>query len=214
MTKRWIWAQKLELAWWKHYLRSKPIDEYLAWKKNYWHHVFDLLKPQLCLYPTTKILDAGCGPAGVFIAVDTRYITAIDPLIDSYNDTLLHFKKTMYPHVRFSSKTLEDFNESNSYDVVFCMNAINHVKNIKQAMQNTINAAKPGGIIIIGIDAHNFKWAKFLFRLLPGDVLHPHQYDLKEYVNMIKQCGCTIEKRMFHKKEFWFNHYFILAKKL
>jgi 2-polyprenyl-6-hydroxyphenyl methylase/3-demethylubiquinone-9 3-methyltransferase len=213
MKTRWQWAQKIELFWWKRYLHKKPVGAYLEWKLTYWQKTIKSLAPELVLRKDMKILDAGCGPAGTFIALGDQHVTAVDPLLNSYQEQIQHFKKENYPNVRFVNKALEEFNEPNSYDVVFCMNAINHVRHLKQALQHTVNAAKPHGWVIVSVDAHNFKWAKFIFKLLPGDVLHPHQHSLVEYADMLKQCGCSIEKRIFVKKEFWFNHYILVGKK-
>ena len=42
----------------------------------------------------------------------------------------------------------------------------------------------------------NFQLLKYIFRLLPGDILHPHQFDLEEYKGMLKKAGFQIEKVM------------------
>jgi 2-polyprenyl-6-hydroxyphenyl methylase/3-demethylubiquinone-9 3-methyltransferase len=93
------------------------------------------------------------------------------------------------------------------------MNAINHVSSLKQCFEKLAAMTKSGGSIIITIDAHNHGFFKHLFRWVPGDILHPHQYDLKEYRQMLIEENCEIEKEVKLKKAFFFDHYVLVAKK-
>mgnify|MGYP000293535628 CR=1 FL=1 len=60
----------------------------------------------------------------------------------------------------------------------------------------------------------DFSFFKFLFRLIPGDILHPHQYDLKEYSRFLESRNCKIEQAVCIKQEFFFDHYVLVARKL
>jgi 2-polyprenyl-3-methyl-5-hydroxy-6-metoxy-1,4-benzoquinol methylase len=213
-TFRWRVAQFLEARWWKKYLSHKDVDTYLKWKKDYWKDVLLLLKESLAMQPGQKILDAGCGPAGVFIYLTDYKVTALDPLLDTYHQSLGHFKKEMYPYVDFMTESLENFDSKDLYDVIFCMNAINHVAQIGDAFQTLYRNCKKGGRIVVSIDAHNYQFVKYFLRIQPqNDILHPHQYDLQEYKNMLTSRGCTIIHTELIKKEFFFNHYILVAVK-
>jgi 2-polyprenyl-6-hydroxyphenyl methylase/3-demethylubiquinone-9 3-methyltransferase len=74
-----------------------------------------------------------------------------------------------------------------------------------------IDAAKQGGDVVVSIDAHNHSFFKHLFRLIPGDILHPHQYDLQEYCDFMTKRGCSISKTLLVKKEFFFSHYVVVG---
>lgn len=216
MNKKWRWnaAQFAERKWWQQYLKNKDIPTYLAWKRNYW---LDLLKKcthYFSLKNEDLILDAGCGPAGMFMLFDNYKTVAFDPLINLYEKDLPHFKKSMYPSISFVNAGLEDFEYPTKFDVLFCMNAINHVADIEQSFENLISFANKDAHIIVTIDAHNHASFKHLFRLLPGDILHPHQYDLNEYQNMLIKRGCIILGTELLKHEFFFDHYLLVAKKL
>ena len=160
-----------------------------------------------------RVLDAGCGPAGIFMVLDKQKITAIDPLLDEYEKSLAHFSRKNFPEVEFITSSLEDFRRDNYFDVAYCMNVINHVQDYETAMNNLIDSLKPGGTFVFTIDAHNFSSFKYLFRAIPGDILHPHQYDLDEYKSHLTKRGVEIEKTILLKKEFFFNHYLVVGKK-
>jgi len=214
MKKTWKWrlAQMIELQWWKNYLKNKPKADYLAWKKDYWQNL--LTQAQLPPLNEKKavVLDAGCGPAGIFMVLTAHQVKAVDPLLSSYETEIPHFSTADYPHVQFENLPLEKLADSNLYDFVFCMNVINHVSELALCMDNLVRAAKAGAYLLLTIDAHNYAVCKQVFRLLPGDVLHPHQYDLTEYKQLLTQRNCSIESCSLIKKTFLFNHYLLVAK--
>ena len=208
---RWKIAQIAELIWWKRYLKHQNTSEYLLWKRSYW---LNMLKHTGLLGADTinkKVIDLGCGPAGIFMVFNHAQIEALDPLLENYESNLPHFKKHFYPAVKFHSSSIEEFNSENKFDYVFCLNAINHVTHFQKSLDKVI--AMTSDTLIISIDAHNKPFFKKLFRLLPLDILHPHQYDLKEYQTMINERGCTILQTHLYKKQSIFNYYVIVAKK-
>ena len=88
---RWQFAQMLEIRWWKNYLKKKEVGNYLEWKKNYWNN-FLLSIPVDLLKPGQLVLDAGCGPAGIFIVLSQHQVIGVGPLTDQYRQHLPHFR--------------------------------------------------------------------------------------------------------------------------
>jgi 2-polyprenyl-3-methyl-5-hydroxy-6-metoxy-1,4-benzoquinol methylase len=208
---RWRVAQFFELLWWKNYLSDKDKTEYLKWKTAYWRRFLE--QGQIQLPAQGRILDAGCGPAGIFTVLQDHKVDAIDPLLDKYARDLPHFSQTDWPHVRFQQTTLEDFVPQQPYDAVFCLNAINHVHDLEQGFRQLAAATAPNGLLALSIDAHNHNLLKHLFRMVPGDILHPHQYDLEEYQKMMAQSGFTIQNAVLIKAERIFNYYLLVGIK-
>ena len=236
MTLRWKIAQYFELRWWKNYLQGKDKLQYLEWKKNYWKDILAKISEQVKIKPSTTIADLGCGPAGIFIALPQNKITAVDPLLDQYEQQTSFFKKSDYPNVCFVTTTIEDFcaadphaseaplpdsqaetvlswRAKSNHDLVFCMNAINHVHDIEKGFNKLREICKENGAIVVSIDAHNFSFFKHLFRLLPGDILHPHQCDLNEYKSMLEKDGWMVSKTLQLKHEFFFDHFLLVGKR-
>lgn len=215
MRWKWRWniAQFAERRWWQSYLKNKDVQEYLSWKKKYWQKILDLCKPYLTIASTDVILDAGCGPAGMFMLFPDHKTIAFDPLLDRYESDIPHFKKKFYPNTEFVSAGLEDFIAPQQVDKIFCMNAINHVQDIELSFDKLVSFGKHGSYLIITIDAHNHSFFKHVFRLLPGDILHPHQYDLKEYQSLITNRGYNMLASIHVKHEFFFDHYILIAQK-
>ncbi|MCO5248688.1 MAG: methyltransferase domain-containing protein [Chitinophagales bacterium] len=210
-TLKWKIAQSLEIKWWKRYLSDKNPEKYLKWKKNYWKQVLqeigvsDEIKDK-------NILDAGCGPAGIFMAFENASsVKAIDPLLDKYTD-LPHFRPRSYPNVGFEKMPLELLDGQMKYDMVFCMNAINHVSDIHLAYDKLCDVVKAHGTLVVSIDAHNHPILKKIFRALPGDALHPHQYDLKEYEQFLIERGFKIKTSFLKTHGRIFDYYILVAE--
>jgi 2-polyprenyl-3-methyl-5-hydroxy-6-metoxy-1,4-benzoquinol methylase len=204
---RWKLAQGAERKWWQNYLRNKEVGPYLQWKHKYWTELLQQCTPEIDSATTMSILDAGCGPAGIFMIFPEANIVACDPLIDSYEQDLPHFNKAKYANVQFVNSSLETFESKTKFDTIFCMNAINHVQNIQLAYNVLAKHLKPGGTIIVSIDAHNNNFFKKIFQAIPGDILHPHQYNLQEYEAFLTNRNITLQNTILIKKEFWFSHY-------
>lgn len=216
MLLRWKIAQWFELQWWKRYLSGKSKEEYIAWKTNYWLTLMRTLELEKALEEANTIIDFGCGPFGLPLANQQwkKQLTAVDPLLDEYAATIPFFNKQDYIDTHFVTQSIEDFSSSITYNIVFCMNAINHVHAIEKSFDVVVNSAQQNSKIVVSIDAHNFSFFKFLFRLIPGDILHPHQYDLKEYCRFLESRNCKIEQAVCIKQEFFFDHYVLVARKL
>lgn len=223
-------------------MSDKSKQDYLSWKRNYWQHLLSFISNEVKIDSAKSIADLGCGPAGIFICLtyprplsvktesgaETRktitlipvegrqasiMITAVDPLIDDYEKQLPFFKKSDYPNTTFIKSTIEEFNPSQKFDLVFCMNAINHVNDIEKGFETLKRVCADSGRIVISVDAHNYSFLKYLFRLLPGDVLHPHQYSLKEYKNMLAKDGWKVSVPYLVKEGGLFNHYVLIGKR-
>ncbi len=211
MALRWRLAQEAELRWWKMYLRGGHTAGYLNRKAQYWRRV---LSEAACdPGPGACVLDAGCGPAGVFMVLRDQIVDAVDPLIDRYEAKLGLFRKSSYPNVRFWAEKLEDFQPESLYSWVFCFNAINHVRDIERCLDVLNKALAPGGTLVISVDAHRFAVLKALFRALPGDILHPHQHDDAGYTAMLERRGLVLKQKKILKEEAIFRHYLYVAQK-
>lgn len=210
---RWKIAQYLEIRWWKNYLKTKEKENYLHLKKIYWDNLIQKFSKEIKLSEQKTALDVGCGPSGIYLNLNHLQVDAVDPLVNKYKESLFFYDYTKYPNIHFINSAFENYTVDKQYDVVFSMNAINHVADLDYCFKKLVNYTKAGGYLVLTIDAHNYSIFKFLFRALPVDVLHPHQYDLKEYEDMLINKNCNLILSKLIKKEFLFDHYLIVFQK-
>lgn len=206
-------AQKLELKWWQNYLGKKDVQTYLEWKKQYWLDFLNALQDTVQIPSSDSVLDAGCGPAGVFTVIDAQKVVAVDPLLEAYEQNLEHFSRAMYPKVQFETSSIEMYRPAIPFDKVFCLNAINHVADIELAFDQLFNWLKPQGQLIVSIDSHNYKLLKTIFRWIPGDALHPHQYDLQDYRKFITDRNGEILQEVNSKPGNIFDYWVLMVRK-
>jgi len=201
---RWKTAQYLERRWWRRYLRGKSTAAYLRDKRNYWTRVLEKLdwEPE----PGRRVLDAGCGPAGIFCLLhQTESVTALDPLLDQYEQDLEVFNRGDYSSVHFLTQTLEtDLPPGQPFAAIYCFNAINHVSDWSRALDVLTANTQTGTRMILTSDVHRHAWLLPIFRALPGDALHPQQHGPEAYRQALQQRGWRIEREEVLRTEMIF----------
>lgn len=203
---RWRIAQFFELKWWQSYLKDQEPETYLTWKKKYWTK---FLK-EIDIQPSGRILDIGCGPTGIFMANETEEGVAIDPLIQKYEKITSIFKPSFYPNFSFNNCTWEEFNSKDTFDYVFAINAFNHFSDLKKSIKKASKYSNK--YLILSSDVHNYTFLRFLFRLFPGDILHPQQDQLSDYLRILEE-DFILEKKKTLKKGLIFNYVVLVLKK-
>jgi SAM-dependent methyltransferase len=212
---KWRIAQWLELKWWKRYTANKSKQDYLVWKTNYWKELFEKIGISREVCNADAIIDFGCGPFGLALLNETwqKQLVSLDPLVDSYEQELSFFSKSDYPHTTFIAQKMEDFSSEKKFNIVFCLNAINHVADIERAFYVLAKETSQNGKLVLGIDVHNFSFLKHIFRLIPGDALHPHQYDLKEYIAFLENNHFRVISKHKIKDDFIFAYWVVVAER-
>lgn len=210
-SRRWKTAQYFEKRWWKRYLKQKPKDQYLTWKKAYWKNFLNDYQDVIPVLDGTRVLDAGCGPAGIFTVLEKSNVTALDPLLHDYDNELDHFNFNDYPAIDFIESKIENLNENGQFETIFCMNAINHVQDIRRALVVLSRCLTPGGSLVITVDAHKYKFLQSMFRFIPGDILHPHQFDQSGYVGLCVEAGLEVQQTVKLQKGNIFDYLMLIA---
>lgn len=211
MSWKWRLAQAAEIRWWRFYLAGRGRKDYLRAKGQYWLRV--LAAAGVDPLPGERVLDAGCGPAGIFMVLTAQRVDAVDPLLEKYAADLPHFSRDDYPYAIFYNQRLEDFRITAPYPLVFCLNAINHVADLKSSMDQLARATQSGGTLLLGVDTHRRAFLKKIFRVLPGDILHPHQHVLGDYLGMLQHRGFIIERTICIKPGRIFDYHLVVARR-
>jgi len=185
------------------------MEDYLKWKEGYWRDF--LLKIPMPIKPNERILEIGCGPAGLFMMFPQNQMTAVDPLLKKYRQHLSPLEENKFSHVEFLEMPFEQFSDNEGFDAILCVNAINHVADLAACFDKIGGLMRPGARLIMTIDAHHWPLLKKVFRLIPGDILHPHQHSLADYGAFLTGVGCKLELTKVLKKSFIFDYCLIVA---
>ena len=140
-TKQWVRAQKKEIdSWLNTDMTSKKLTDLWQKRKSDFAVLFKELKPK------SAILDVGSGPiSALHIFPRTKCMVALDPLNDKY--------KTKYqrkPYIKYVSAQAEKLKfKDKAFDMITCINALDHMENHNNVLKEMIRCLKPGGIIYL-----------------------------------------------------------------
>ena len=163
-------------------LRTWHVKKELKkWKKQYHFE-----KPD--------ILDAGSGFGQYTYYVSTMFddysIKAIDVKEEQIEDCNRFFRKINKPEVVFELGDLTTYKEDNAYDLVLCVDVLEHIEEDVKVMSNFYQSLKENGTLIIstpsdqgGSDVHHEHEASFI------DEHVRDGYGIREIEDKLKQAG-------------------------
>lgn len=173
---RWRLAQWLERHWWSTYTKKKNPQDYLAWKRSYWNNYLTHLPPHLQYNLKNKnltILDMGCGPAGIFMVLERHTVDCVDPLLPYYIHLDI-FDPCWYPNASFYAASAEQWTPHKQYDIIFCTNALDHMKDWEIAVNRMASWLKARGFLVVSVDIPS-RVMGTLLQIANLDPLHPHK---------------------------------------
>jgi len=155
--------------WWDENGPFKTLHHINPVRTDYVNQFVDLNKKTL--------LDVGCG-GGVFseaMAANKAIVTAIDLAEESLEVAKLHLYESGHK-IDYIKQSVEDFAEKheNSFDVIVCMEMLEHVPDPSSVIAACAQLVKPGGTVFFSTLNRNPKsylfaiiGAEYLLRLLP-----------------------------------------------
>lgn len=130
----------------------------------------DWIRTQVDSLDGLKILDIGCG-GGLLteaMALEGANVTGIDLAVDSLEIAKLHGLESNVD-VNYECISAEDYakQHANQFDLVSCMELLEHVPNPASIIQASANLVKPGGIVVFSTLNRNLK--SFLGAILAAE---------------------------------------------
>jgi SAM-dependent methyltransferase len=133
-----------EIRYWKRQAKRGPLNN--SWYENIFTEPFGL---DVSSYADKNILDIGCGPRGSLEwAHDAAERVGLDPLISKYRDLGIESHEMQYVEARSENIPFAD----NYFDIVSCINALDHVDNVEQTLEEIVRVLRPGGHFLLMVD--------------------------------------------------------------
>lgn len=179
----------------------KYRDFYCGDDWNYWwmeqFENYKVLSKQKCF---EKSLEIGCGPFTNIRLISKcckiKEIYCCDPLINVYTSFKLTWLSTQSSKgkINISDDKCENLNfDENYFDLVICINVLDHVQNAKKCLEEMIRVSKRGGFIVFGQDLSDED--DLSSRIVRDDIGHPikvHHTTLDAIFG--KMCECHLKK--------------------
>lgn len=151
--------------WWDPHSEFKPLHDINPLRLNY---IDDLV----CGLANKRVLDVGCG-GGILsesMAARAAQVTGIDLSEKALSVARLHAERSGQP-VQYRLISAEDLAlaEPNSFDLVTCMEMLEHVPDPAQTVSACAQLLKPGGHVVFSTINRNLK--AFLFAIIGAEYL-------------------------------------------
>ncbi len=181
MSKEWEKAQELELGYW-----IKGFDTSRT-QPNVTSEHSRLIWERQGVAPGDwagkAILDVGCGPtARLACFFEVADVDGLDPLLADYRRIegvdLWGYRNLMPIKAEGKHRGIVEW-----YDVVACMNVLDHCESPSFVVNNMLAYCKPGGIGFLSTDCHPVH-----------DAMHPHSFQAGHVNEMILDAGWAITK--------------------
>ncbi len=154
-TDRWKFAQEYELP----YQIQKAsntgfVKDIEGQAKTYSRQFEDSLRKFTNLNNNTRILEIGCGPAGLIFFMNTGKRFGIDPLMDHYKKGFNKIVDFTATHCTKGMGEVLPF-KNGSFDVAIIHNALDHTAFPSLVLRETRRILKKDGIVYIGINTYS-----------------------------------------------------------
>lgn len=182
-------------------MRSQRYHQIYIYENRHWWYrgrrrlLFEVLKT-LPNKGELKILDFGCGPGSTINLLnqfDEVFGVDIEPQAISYC-----LKKGLKNVKLIRQGKALPFN-SNSFDVITCMDVLEHIENETATLLDLRRVLKKDGLLIVSVPAFPFLWGE-----LDNRSHHFRRYKKSELINILKTSGFKVQKVVY------FNYLFFI----
>lgn len=200
---RWLEAQSLEAA-----LQTREdVQEWLRVRRDTWTRLLAYLTRESLMGAPTRILDVGGKSTSIFLAVRGGQRYAVDPAYQFLFSQYPFLKEVEeYRGVEFIALPIEAI-DLEPFDLIFCINMLDHVENAKIAASKMEQLLLPGGTLVLIVDCYADRVVRGVIRAFDVDLPHPHHFLAEDIVRMfprlhLRKMDATIFELLFGGKQF------------
>lgn len=216
--EKWKDAQTVEAAYWAEIVQREDL---LLYELTEHSEVIKLLLPFISEKTGLRALEVGIGPLGVgflavYAAVHCAHITGVEPLpilnIDVVDQALKQYILNLRSRVEVVPAKGEElpFDEE-SFDLLCCINVLDHVWTPQEILKEMARVAAPGALLVLGV--HTFAlmdyWEELGLRLVkptfPNFIAHPHVFTWRRIESLLRSQGwglCQVDRQHTHRRLF------------
>ena len=172
---RWLVAQEQE----KRAIELSTTDmvEHLRAHQRIAVRFLDSLKHEIALTGDKRVLEIGGGPTCIFLALREGIRYAVDPTYQQLFDLYPVLREIdEYKDVTFLSSSIEEAPLRGSFDLIFMLNVLDHVGNLKPVADKIGQLLAPSGKLVVVVDCYADPVVKGILTFFDIDLPHPHHF--------------------------------------
>lgn len=157
--------------------------------------ITELLRRNLDKKREGIILDVGSGPISLlahFSRENKNFrLVCIDPLAKEYKEITESRKLHAPPIIEAYAEEIDDIFQGRTFDVVFCTNALDHMRDVNRAFSNMVHVLKDDGFIYLLFNINEKDRMK-------GEGMHQHNFNIVngrlivDDAPILQRIGCDI----------------------
>lgn len=154
-------------------------------RRRTWANLLDLLKDVVTFDNSKRILDIGCGPTSIFLSLRKGEKYALDPTLKSLFDICPFLRGIEeYKDVNFISSPIEDVTIDKQFDLIFMINVLDHVGELKPVIDKIDELLAPFGILVLLVDCYADPVVRNIIKFFDVDLPHPHHFVAEEVIGL------------------------------
>jgi len=178
--KRWLAAQEQEK---RADERAQDIKTRISERRHTWAKLLELLKDDVTFDNSKRTLDVGCGPTSIFLALRQGTKYAVDPTLEHLFQLHPFVREVEeYRDVNFISSSIEEVNLDKQFDMIFMINVLDHVAELKPVIDKVDELLAPSGILILPVDCYADGLVRSIQRFFDADLPHPHHFVAEDVI--------------------------------
>lgn len=184
------------------YYKNRKIQQRVIENKNYtYRYILKSIDP--FLKKKIEVLDIGCGVGTVdfYLARNSKLVTGVDYSYKAINIAKLNAEKLgISKNLKFYQKKFPEQKIPGKYDMVLCLEVLEHLKNDKFVAEKIKNLLSKNGIAFFSVPSLNSPLYKLgLAKWHDERVGHQRRYTAEALAALVKTSGLKIIK--VEKKE-------------
>lgn len=187
--EQWEDSQKNEEGFWKSQFAIDNTDQYH--RNGYYRSLMEGVCSYIKDFLDSQdmgdkiLLDIGSGPEGILHVLEAKEKYAIDPLMNNYEKMGYKIYDNNVTSIHGSAEDLCGY--ENKFDIIFCLNAIDHFCDIDKSISNINSSLKIDGFLILMTD---------LRKKNELDCYHKMSLSVSEISKILEDNNFTIDRQM------------------
>lgn len=181
--KRWLAAQEQE----RRVIESaEDIKTRISERRRTWAKLLELLKDDVTFDNSKRVLDVGCGATSIFLALRQGTKYAVDPNLERLFQLHPFVREVEeYKDVNFVSSPIEGVTFDKQFDLIFMINVLDHVAELKPVIDKIDELLVASGILILPVDCYADRIVRSIQRFFDADLPHPHHFVAEDVIALL-----------------------------